>query len=115
MSLKAGYKGIKKYIADKLNRMNPDDSFATVAEIAEKCDNSVIAPVEDKATCQNPDGYAVGEHFIRNSAFCTVTQAISSGGTLTEGTNYTSGNVAGCLIKQDTFSGKTIETKKSTK
>lgn len=34
MALKAGYKGIKKYIADKLNRMNPGDSFATDAEIA---------------------------------------------------------------------------------
>ena len=35
MALKAGYRGIKKYIADKLNRMNPGDSFATDAEIAE--------------------------------------------------------------------------------
>ena len=34
MALKAGYKGIKKYIADKLNLMNPGDSFATKAEIA---------------------------------------------------------------------------------
>ena len=34
MALKAGYRGIKKYIADKLNRMNPGDSFATDAEIA---------------------------------------------------------------------------------
>ena len=34
MALKAGYYGIKKFIADKLNRMNPGDSFATDAEIA---------------------------------------------------------------------------------
>ena len=57
-----------------------------------KCDNSVIAPVENGTTASQ--AYAVGEHFIRNGAFCTVTQAISSGGTLTKGTNYTSGDVA---------------------
>lgn len=34
MSLRAGYKGIKKYVADTLNKMNPGDSFATDAEIA---------------------------------------------------------------------------------
>ena len=67
----------------------------------EKCDNSVIAPVENQSTCQKSGGYAVGEHFIRDGAFCTVTQAISSGGTLTEGTNYTSGDVASvCADRQ---------------
>ena len=62
-----------------------------------KCDNSVIAPVENGTTASQ--AYAVGEHFIRNGAFCTVTQAISSGGTLTEGANYTSGDVADELTK----------------
>lgn len=44
MALKAGYYGIKKFIADKLNRMNPGDSFATDAEIAaavEKINNTI--------------------------------------------------------------------------
>ena len=34
MALRAGYKGIKKYVADMLNKMNPGDTFATDAEIA---------------------------------------------------------------------------------
>lgn len=40
MALKAGYRGIKKYIADKLNRMNPGDTFATDAEVANVAKNS---------------------------------------------------------------------------
>ena len=176
MALKAGYYGIKKFIADKLNRMNPGDSFATDAEIAaaadkvradiapvleeakapaggitagdqfylndilytatadiaagadivttgegknadvssnvtqqitaavqqltnSKVDNSVIGTVEDGTTASR--AYAVGEHFIRNGAFCTVTQAISSGGTLTEGTNFINGDVAGLFARYD--------------
>ena len=57
-----------------------------------KADNSVIGTVEDGTTASQ--AYAVGSHFIRDDAFCTVAQAISSGGTLTEGTNYTSGSIA---------------------
>lgn len=72
-----------------------------------KADNSVIAPVENQATCQNSDGYAVGEHFIRNGKFCSATQLISSGGTLTEDTNYVSGDVADNMLKKATFSGTT--------
>ena len=34
MALRAGYYGIKKFIADKLNRMDPGDTFATDAEVA---------------------------------------------------------------------------------
>lgn len=74
------------------------DTKANVTALATKADNSVVAPVENGATCANPDGYAVGEHFIRNDAFCTAKQPISSGGTLTEGTNYTSGDVAQSLV-----------------
>jgi len=69
---------------------------ASVEEsLEQKCDNTVIAPTENGTTASQ--AYAVGEHFIRDGAFCTVTQAISSGGTLTEGTNYTSGDVADIL------------------
>ena len=57
-----------------------------------KTDNSVIAPVENGTTASQ--AYAVGAHFIRNGAFCTVIQSIASGATLTENTNYTSGDVA---------------------
>ena len=56
-----------------------------------KCDNSVIAPVENGSTASQ--AYAVGEHFIRDGAFCTCTQAISQGGSFTLNTNYTSGDV----------------------
>ena len=68
---------------------------ATVDE--QKCDNSVIALVEDQPTCQKSSGYAVGEHFIRDGAFCTCKQAISQGGSFTLGTNYTSGDVASVI------------------
>ena len=61
----------------------------------QKADNSVIAPVENGSTASQ--AYAVGEHFIRDGAFCTCKQAISQGGSFTLNTNYTSGNVAKCL------------------
>ena len=73
-------------------------STGTIYDLADsqaragKVDNSVIAPVENGTTASQ--AYAVGTHFIRNGAFCTVTQAIASGETLTENTNYTSGDVA---------------------
>ena len=66
---------------------------------AQKADNSVIGNVEDGANASQP--YAVGEHFIRNGKFCTVTQAISSGDILTENTNYISGDVASILSYED--------------
>ena len=46
MALRAGYKGIKKYVADMLNKMNPGDSFATDAEIATKVDISALGTQE---------------------------------------------------------------------
>ena len=58
----------------------------------QKADNSVIAPVENGATASR--AYAIGEHFIRNGAFCTAKTAIASGATLTQGTNYNVGNIA---------------------
>ena len=46
MALRAGYKGIKKYVADMLNKMNPGDTFATDAEIAAAVDG-VTDLIED--------------------------------------------------------------------
>lgn len=60
-----------------------------------KCDNSVIAPVESGATSSK--AYAVGEHFIRDGAFCTVTTAITSGESLVGSNKFTSGDVASAL------------------
>lgn len=61
-----------------------------------KADNSVIAPVENGATASQ--AYAVGEHFTRDGAFCTCTQAIAQGGSFILNTNYTTGDVAEFLI-----------------
>lgn len=73
-----------------------------------KCDNSVIGTVEDGT---NPTrSYAVGEHFIRNGKFCTVTVAVTTSSTWTLGSNYVEGTIADNLVKQDTFSGTTTET-----
>ena len=66
-----------------------------------KTDNSVIAPVEDGATCANPNGYAVGEHFIRGGKFCTVISAIASGESFTLNTNYIEGDIADILAPKE--------------
>lgn len=71
-----------------------------------KCDNTVIAPTENGSTASQ--AYAVGSHFIRNGAFCTVTTAISSGESLVGSSKFTSGDVGNCLPKHDTFS-KTLD------
>jgi hypothetical protein len=65
-----------------------------------KADNSVIAPVENGSTASQ--AYAVGEHFIRDGAFCTCKQAISQGGSFTLNTNYTAGDVADELTNKVT-------------
>ena len=59
---------------------------------AKKTDNSVIAPVENGPTASQ--AYSVAQHFIKDGAFCTATTTIAYGETLTEGTNYTKGDVA---------------------
>lgn len=61
-----------------------------------KADNSVIGTVEDGATASQ--AYAVGEHFIKDGAFCTCIQAIAQGGSFILGTNYTVGDVANSLV-----------------
>ena len=121
MALRAGYKGIKKYIADMLNAMSPGDGIATDKEVSDafdevvgwnqddehasvetllngKVDNSVIGPVEDGEKASQ--SYAVGEHFIKDGKFCTVIQSIAAEATLTENTNYTSGDVASLLTME---------------
>ena len=59
----------------------------------QKTDKSVIGPVEDGTICQNPDGYAIGQHFQRDGGFCTAIADIAYGATLTENTNYTRGQI----------------------
>lgn len=70
-----------------------------------KCDNSVIAPVENGTTASQ--AYAVGSHAIRNGAFITWKNAKAQGESINDASDYTSGDVASCLIKQATFSGTT--------
>ena len=60
-----------------------------------KADNSVIGTVEDGATASK--AWSVGEHFIRGGKFCTVTVPVTTSSTWTEGSNYTSGDVAEML------------------
>ena len=63
---------------------------------------SVVGTVESATTASQ--AYAVGEHFIRNDAFCTAIATIASGATLTQGTNYVEGTIAEALIRQNTYS-----------
>lgn len=60
-------------------------------EDTNKCDNSVVAPVENGTTASQ--AYGKGEHFIRDGAFCTAIVAIASGATLTLNTNYIEGQI----------------------
>ena len=60
--------------------------------LAEKCDNSTIAPTENGTTTSQ--AYAVGSHAIRNGAFITWKNAKSQGETINDASDYTSGDVA---------------------
>ena len=93
MALRAGYKGIKKYVADMLNKMNPGDTFATDAEIATKADISALG-TQEGATASRL--YHPGEHFYKDGKFCTVIggAGVASGTTWTLNTNYVEGTVA---------------------
>lgn len=64
-----------------------DDSKAEITSIAYN---------EDGATCKNPNGYKLGEHFYRDGYFCTciASGGIAYGATFTLGTNYVEGTVA---------------------
>lgn len=60
--------------------------------LAEKCDNSTIAPTENGTTTSQ--AYAVGSHAIRNGAFITWKNAKAQGETINDASDYTSGDVA---------------------
>lgn len=80
MALRAGYKGIKKYVADMLNKMNPGDSFATDAEIAAAANQvrADIAPVLEEAKAP-AGGITSGEQFYLNDILYTAMADITSG------------------------------------
>lgn len=58
----------------------------------QKCDNSVIAPVENGSTTSQ--AYAVGSHAIRNGAFITWKNAKAQNEPINDASDYTSGDVA---------------------
>ena len=95
MALPAGRYGVTKNQLLKIKKL-PMNTIKLIEELTEnKADNSVIGTVENGT---NPTkSYAVGEHFIRNGKFCTVTVAVTTSSTWTEGGNYTSGDVAEAL------------------
>jgi len=68
------------------------DTTQYVSDISGKVDNSVVAPVESGTTASQ--AYAIGEHFIKDGAFCTAKTAIASGATFTLNTNYTEGMIS---------------------
>ena len=51
-----------------------------------------IAPVESNATASR--AYAIGEHFIKDGAFCTAKAVIERGEAFTLNANYTAGTIA---------------------
>ena len=134
MALKAGYKGIKKYIADKLNALGDLGELATDAEVKETISDALDAVVgwnqddthdsvetllSEKADITDigtEEGekasrlYHVGEHFYKNGKFCTVigSSDVAAESTWTLNTNYVEGDVASELLsKFGTFSPET--------
>ena len=71
-----------------------DDYEATLAPTIDKI-NDALAPAENGATASQ--SYAIGEHFMRDGAFCTAIAAITSGGSFTLNTNYKVDDVANNL------------------
>ena len=94
MALRAGYKGIKKYVADMLNKMNPGDTFATDAEVATKADISALGTQEGTTASRL---YNPGDHFYKDGKFCTAIAIITIGTTFTLNTNYIVEDVANSL------------------
>lgn len=62
-----------------------------------KADQTAIAPVENGTTASR--AYAIGEHFMKDGAFCTAIAAIAQGASFTLDTNYTVGTVGANLRK----------------
>ena len=79
MALKAGYKGIKKYIADKLNALGDLGDLATDKEIAEATDKvrADIAPVLEEAKAPT-GGIAAGDQFYLNDILYTASADIAA-------------------------------------
>lgn len=71
MALRAGYKGIKKYVADMLNKMNPGDSFATDAEIATAV-NGVTDLMEDTVGWLSSKNLSIPYNYTRTTDNLTV-------------------------------------------
>ena len=49
---------------------------------------NIIAETDETGRTTASKAYAVGDHFMKDNYYCTVTSAIASGATLTENTNY---------------------------
>ena len=80
-----------------------EDAVADIeTDMASKVENSVVGTVESGTTASQ--AYAVGEHFIRNDAFCTAIAAIASGATLTLNTNYVEGTIAEAVANKYNYS-----------
>jgi hypothetical protein len=71
-----------------------EDCQETLAPTIDKI-NDALAPAENGATASQ--SYAIGEHFMRDGAFCTAIAAITSGGSFTLNTNYVVGTIADAL------------------
>ena len=79
MALKAGYKGIKKYIADKLNALGDVDNLATDAEVSEAVDG-VTDLMEDTI------GWLVTDLFTKKGS--TSGHQLRSDGTIYESASW---------------------------
>ena len=73
----------------------PYNTNAIQNQIDRKADQTALAPVENGSTASQ--AYAVGEHFMRDGAFCTAKTAIASGGSFTLNTNYIVETIAGAI------------------
>ena len=71
-----------------------EDCQEAIAPIVEAV-NDALAPPENGSTASQ--SYAIGEHFMRNGAFCTAIAAITSGASFTLNTNYVVGTIAEAL------------------
>ena len=102
MALPAGRYGVTKNQLLKIKKL-PMNTIKLIEVLTEsKCDNSVIAPVENGTTASQ--AYAVGSHAIRNGAFITWKNAKAQGETINDASDYTSGDVASELnVETDTY------------
>ena len=93
----SGVAYFRKYFPNDYYEYSADDGI-----LAEKADNSTIAPVENGSTASQ--AYAVGTHAIRNGAFITWKNAKAQGEPINDADDYTSGDVADSLQAIDVTS-----------